>query len=41
MDHVADIPLPLAKSIVGFKHDETNLEIDQIFGHFVGNQRVC
>jgi len=31
VDYVADIPLLLAKSIVGFKHDETNTEIDENF----------
>jgi hypothetical protein len=28
VDHIADIPLELAKSIVGFKHDEINPGID-------------
>jgi hypothetical protein len=28
VDYVADIPLELARSIVGFKHDEANPEID-------------
>jgi hypothetical protein len=28
VDYVADIPLELARSIVGFRHDEVNPEID-------------
>lgn len=31
VDYVADIPLLLAKSMVGFKHDETNTQIDENF----------
>jgi len=31
VDYVADIPLLLAKSMVGYKHDETNTEIDENF----------
>jgi hypothetical protein len=30
VDHVAEIPLVLAKSIVGFKHDEINLDSDDM-----------